>query len=187
VAGSQQVRQPFWDDPNESLAWDHAVVGGELLPGLCVVKTTVKRDIQLKKAKGKGGQTSEDQGNLAATGEIRMRIWTRAQWNEWLRILPTIQPRRPEGPKDPLEIIHPEPNSKSVSQITVDEIPPYEGPDEKGILTVVMKFKEWTPAPKPVKAGSGAAKSDKRLPVYKKAIADRATKVGDFVSGFWGD
>ena len=155
--------QPFWADPVEGDAWDVCQLGGEWLPGLCEVKTTVKRDVKIKKAKGKGGASMEDQGNDVATGTITLKMWTSAQWTELLRILPTIQPRRPEGAKDPLELVHPEPNAKAVTQVFVDEIPPFDK-DDKGLMTVTFKFTEWCPAPKPVKAGKKAAKTQTPTP-----------------------
>jgi len=176
--------QPFWADPIGGFAWDYAMIGGEWLPGLCVVKTNTKRDVQLKKAKDRSGQSLEDQGNLNATGTITMRIWTDPQWQEWLRIFPIIQPRREGGAKDPLEIIHPEPNGKGVKAIFIDEIPGYP-PPEKGILTITMRFVEWKPKPKPVTTGSGGARSDARLPVYAKHLSNVADNVGSLLGSFF--
>ncbi len=147
--------QPYWEDIDGADAWDFPIIGGEVMPGICVVKTNVKRDVKLKKSKAKSGESLEDQGNKAATGTITMQLASRPQWDEWQRILPVIQPRRADGIKDPLEIVHPEPNSKNVTQIFIDEIPGYS-PPAKGILTVTMRFKEFVPKPKKVRTGGSA-------------------------------
>ena len=164
--------------------WDSVKLGGEWLPGVWDVKVTTKRDVQLKKSKDKSGETMEDQGNVSADVVLTGQLWTAAQWREWLRIMPAIQPRRPDAAKEALELVHPEANSKGVTAIVVREIPPY-GKD-KGILTITLNAVEWQPAPKPVKKGSGGSKSTvENFKTGITRIVDAGKTASDWIGNFW--
>lgn len=138
---------PWWADSD--LSWDILILGGEVWPGVCTVATTVKRALDKQKIKGSDGANLVDQGYEPAPVKITLRLWLREQWTELERLLPTIHPRTKGGVRQPLQIVHPEPNLKGVHQVYVEEISPITV--EKGLGTLTLSCVEWFPEPKPAK------------------------------------
>ena len=149
--------QLFWDEPVGADYWDLCILGGEVLPGIAIVETDVQRKIDIKPIKGQDGGSLTDEGYKNAPVTITLQIWKEWQWNEWQRIQQNFHPRTKGGARDPLEIVHPEPNSKGVSQVYVQQLPPIR--ISKGVGTITLKCIEWFAKPKPKKTGKGYAKS----------------------------
>ena len=152
--------QLFWGEPNGAFLWDLCILGGEALPGIATVGTTVARKLDIKEVKGQDGGELDDQGYKNAPVTITLQLWEEWQWEEWQRIVPGFHPRNKGGSRDPLEIFHPEPNSKGVTQVYLSEIAPIR--IENGIGTITLKCVEWFSKTKTKKAGNNSARSSAR-------------------------
>jgi hypothetical protein len=138
---------PSWiDDPD---AWDRVQIGDIFLPGICTVlglETGI--DVDIKKTKGKDGATSEDNGIDPAEFDIEVHLVDADDWRAWLLVFPKINPRRPGAARQPQEIMHPEPNSLGISQITITKVRAAP-PSPRGGKKYVIHVQEFFPAPKP--------------------------------------
>ena len=171
---------PYWIDRGQEAdgtAWNSVILGSSFLPGIAVVTCSVARDVDAKKTKGQDGATLEDNGVEPAEIGIELTLPRRDDWELWQQVLPDIHPRRPGGPRTPLEIVHPAPNMLGIRNIYVKEIIP-EPPTAKGGMKVTLRCVEWFPAPKPVKAAAGKAgtKGAKSKPA-KRSTADATRRL----------
>lgn len=139
---------PSWiEDPD---AWDRVQIGDFYLPGLCTVMGLESGiDVDVKKTKGKDGATSEDNGIDPAKFDIEVHLIDDEDFRSWLSIFPKINPRRPGAARQPLEVVHPEPNLLGISQIIVKNIR-CGVPSARGGKKYTLQCQEYFPAPKPV-------------------------------------
>ena len=169
------MTQPYWvgnqQTEAETTAWNTVILGAVFLPGVCTVTCTTGRDIDVKKEKGKDGAYLTDQGNDPADVKIVVVLPTKADWKIWLQVLPEIHPRRAGGARSPLEILHPEPNTLGIRNITIKSIKGAP-PTARGGKTYEIECMEWFPEPKKPK-GTGRAKPAKRKPVWQRPITER--------------
>lgn len=93
------------DDPD---SYDTLVVGGEALPGIVRVKDPeTGRDFDIKKAKGKKKATITNNGDPPREWTVEWDIDPAIHWEEFLRLWPTLQPRKDTKELQPLELVHP--------------------------------------------------------------------------------
>ena len=143
--------QPFWvDEGGDEQAWDFCWLGEDLLPGLVEVEAGKSRDVDVQKNKGTDGAALSDDGYVPAAVTITLRMWTREQWAAWQDVYPKIDPQRPGGLRQPLSIVHPEPNHRGIDTIYVTSISG-SSPRRGGVKTETIECLQWFPAPKPVK------------------------------------
>lgn len=135
-------------------AWNTVRLGNWFLPGICLVTASRGRDIDFKKAPGKDGGTSTDKGTTA--GKVKIRVTMNArQWREqWLVILPHIEPAQGK-PVGPLGIVHPEPNSRGIMVVEVKDISSAP-PTARGGVTYDIDCQQWFPRPKDTKGKKAA-------------------------------
>lgn len=132
--------------------WDSSVVEGVTIPGLTKVGK-IKRGPKWDRKPVKG-QSFENQtfgGWNGAAFEIVVRLWTKAQQDEFrANVLPVVEPTPgKEAPKQ-LAFFHPQAAARKVDVILVDDV---EGPE----VDDDAQFEEWTltvfesrkPAPAP--------------------------------------
>lgn len=164
--------QPDWiTDP---VAWNTVVLGPVTLPGVCVVTSKKGRDVDFKKAPEQDGGTDTDKGSTP--GEVTISVTLKAsQWELWQQIAPQIDPNRPGATTAPLEIRHPEPNSRGIRNVRVLDISGGT-PTAKGGKTFTIKCREWFPAPKPTKKG---AKKD----AVQSMLNNQPTRYTSFIYG----
>lgn len=145
-----------YDDP---YVWNRVVLGPHALPGRAVFPDGVElaRDFDDKKAKGKSGKTSKDEGYDPKPISFELHIRTREEHEAWERIYPRISPRREGATNEPYEILNAYTFEAGVETVTIRSIKPGKwSTDGKRIIKFVVK--EWSPTPKKVKAGTGTPK-----------------------------
>lgn len=141
------MSQSSWiDDPQ---AWNTVRLGAITLPGICQVTMSRGREIDFKKAPGKDGGESTDKGANAAKVKIRVTMTARQWRDQWLQILPTIEPAQGK-PVGPLTIVHPEPNSRGINTIEIKDISSAP-PTAKGGIVYDLDCQQWFPRPKDTK------------------------------------
>lgn len=115
---------PFFADSDEQAfsQWNSVTLGPVVIPGLCVVTASKGRDVDLQKSKGKDGHSLKDNG--AAPGEVTIDVTLTnvEQWERWQKIRPTIDPNRPGGVRNPLQIRHPECADRGIAAVYVKKI-----------------------------------------------------------------
>lgn len=125
------AQYPGWSgyEGAASLDWNRVWLGGYLLPGLWIVSGfKLAVDIQTKTAKDRDGTSDTDKGEKPAPFELhgtlldRPRPDGRTDWMDWIDVLPLIHPLRPGRARQPLAIIHPDPNSMGIDAVRVLEI-----------------------------------------------------------------
>lgn len=95
----------IYEDPD---SYDTLVVGGETLPGVVrVPDPETGRDLEVKKVKGKKKATVSNNGDPPREWKVEWDIDPAKHWEEFLRVWPTIQPRKETKELQPLEIVHP--------------------------------------------------------------------------------
>jgi hypothetical protein len=142
--------QVDWIESPES--WNTVILGPVALPGICVVRSRKGRDVDFKKAPEQDGGSDTDKGSNPGTVTITVTLTAR-QWAQWQAILPQIDPNRPGASTSPLEIRHPEPNSRGINSVRVLDITG-DPPTARGGKQYTIECREWFPAPKPTKAGA---------------------------------
>lgn len=142
---------PFWGgDTIEESAWNFCWLGEDLLPGIVEVTCPKTRSVDVKKQKGTDGAELEDTGYEPAKVTIKLKITDAEQWEAWLAVLPKIDPQKPGGLRQPLAILHPEPNSMGVTTVYVTTISG-DPPTARSGKTITIECLQWFPAPKATK------------------------------------
>jgi hypothetical protein len=102
-------------------SWDICALGSTFLPGVVTIENLeVGRDIDVQKRKKKEKARIKDNGLSPVTFDIIIEL-TGRQWSEWLKILPTIQPK--EGvPRKAFSITHPMVNAYNVQTVYIHKI-----------------------------------------------------------------
>lgn len=164
------MAQPNWIESPE--LWNTVILGPAILPGVCVVTSEKGRDVDFKKSPGQDGGTDTDKGSTAGEVTIVCTFAAR-QWEEWVAILPHIDPNRPGATTSPLDIRHPEPNSRGIRSVRVLSISG-NAPTARGGKSYTIKCREWFPAPKPVKTAP-------KKPVTPMDLRNQPTRYTSFL------
>lgn len=122
--------------------WDICQLGEVFLPGVVTIEDfEYGQDIDIQKRRKKEKARIRDNG-LAPCG-FNIKIELRAsQWPEWLKVLPSIQPRREGGARTPMPIGHPLPNAHGVRDVYVHKIKVSPPSARKG-MCITIKVAEW--------------------------------------------
>lgn len=81
-------------DYDDTSPWANVSIGGNRLPGTCVVAGAAVHRIDVQKANGVDGGTLIERGYEPGKFDVDCKVWTRSQWRILLGILPQIF-RRP--------------------------------------------------------------------------------------------
>lgn len=128
-------------------SWDRCILGPDVLPGVCRVWVDVGRDIQEVPSPGMAAPKLKDQGGKAGKVKIEVDVWiTRtdtSQLDALAAALALINPRRPDGIKTPIPIVHPQTALAGIRYVTSPHysIPPPNG--RVGKLTITIDLTEW--------------------------------------------
>jgi hypothetical protein len=160
--------------PNPDAApesWDTLTLGGQLLPGIVIVKLATKADLEKKKAKGKARASISDNGTPLREPQITWMFDAVKDWARYLQVWPMLQERKAGASRSPLEAVHPMLALHGVSKLLVEEI---EGPDiEKMLATVVLKTVEYAPPAPQVRIGTGNNAEKAALYQQYQFLADK--------------
>lgn len=156
MPATNQSVNPFWDD--EPDLWDEVQLGGDKLPGLCVIDDgEIGRKLDLRKSPGTDGGRIVDKGYDLGKLKISVTIWTAEQFSAWETLLPKILPRRKLTDRQPLEIVHPAINEIGIDAVYIVKISPLKNGSVWGSKTSVIECIEFNPP-------SSTAKSRTRRP-----------------------
>lgn len=128
-------------------SWDRCILGPDVLPGVQRVTVDVGRNISEVASPGTAAPKLKDQGGKAGIVKIEVDIWiTRtdtSQLDALAAALALINPRRPDGIKTPIPIVHPATALAGIRYVTSPHysIPPPNG--KIGKLTVAIDLIEW--------------------------------------------
>ncbi|MEW5858395.1 MAG: hypothetical protein AB1861_13590 [Cyanobacteriota bacterium] len=162
--GAISAQVPWWYSTEEPLSWDMCQLGGEWIPGkVSVSGSGIKRNVDVKKSKGKEGATITDQGADLARFTLTVQVWGEQDWQDYQNLLATINPRAKGSKISPVEVVHPAINLLGVKRIYIDSIG--VSMIEKGILTQELSAIEWVDKPP----------SAKTSPKTKEAAWDEQT------------
>lgn len=110
-----------WNDEPE--LWDRIEIGGKLCPGLAKVEIDRANKFDDKKAKGKSGANREFSGVDPAKVSIEIRIWTKDDYEEFVReFLPIIEPNTEKEKIEPYAISHQVAIDRKVKEMTTDHV-----------------------------------------------------------------
>lgn len=142
--------------------WDDLWLGGVKFPGIArVTGSGIQRKLDVQRKKGAAGAKLKDEGDDPGTGTIELRMWTTAQFEEYQRLLPDINPRKRGGTKFVLDVFHPVLNLANINRIYMKGLPLVDHDKRMGTITARMEFLEWFPEPVPQKPPPGGGTSVK--------------------------
>lgn len=122
-------------------SWDTVLIGEVFLPGVCTVENfEIGRDIDVQKRRKKEKARIRDNGLSPITFDIICEM-TAANWPEWIKVLPYIQPKE-GGTRTPLEIVHPMVNAYGVKEIYIHKIKS-PAPSARRGLRIEIHVGEW--------------------------------------------
>lgn len=139
---------PHWDqDPTE---WNTLVIGKFRMPGVWEIDFPCRRDLDVKKAKGKDGARFKDQGYEPSKIDMVGRLTTADDLQELNRILPNIHPKKKGAKRDTFAVSHPSFTLLGISSVYITEL---RSPKlERGILSITIRALEFVAQPKAVAA-----------------------------------
>ena len=148
--------QPGWEvEGLDAQAWNFCWLGGKLLPGVVEVTSDKARKVDKQTPKGTDGNFLADEGYAGGTVQIRITMINDEQWQAYQALLPSIDPEQVGGLKRPLEIVHPEPNSKGIKTIFVEKISG-SPPTSKSGKVETLDCQQWFPEVKKAKTSKTA-------------------------------
>lgn len=142
---------PGWTgETADDAAWNTVYLGDVQIPGFCSIRgLKVGVNVDTKTAKGSDQPTSTDNGLKPA--EFTIDVWlNRSHWDEWQRVFPSFNPRRPGRERGPLIIIHPDCAALEITTVRVLSVET-SGPTANGGKRYAINCVEWFDKPKPVK------------------------------------
>lgn len=171
--GDEEPTIPFWADDSDS--WDICVLGGFELPGLSDVKTSTPSAIDKKKPTGGNGATLTFQGEEPCPVEIKVRIWTRTHWAEWVKLAPFLRKRPGKGAPEPFDIGHPKTAFWKIRSVLIED---RSGPDKvaPGVYEITLKCIEYFPPAK--KSATSTPKSSQGLGDIPTAFGNGKAPIG---------
>jgi hypothetical protein len=139
--------------------WDTVQLGGVFLPGVATVSRFADGvDVDVQKKRKKEKARLRDNGVAPCAFVITVEL-TAADWQAWVKTLPSIKPRRPGAIRTPLKIVHPLPNLHGVEDVYVKEIE-YDEPTARKGLVVKIKVGEWFEEEKDTNASKSVKSND---------------------------
>lgn len=158
-------RIPFWDDPPNTLdpsnaqftAWDIVTIGGQVLPGICIVRGKRGKRFDVKKKKGSDFATLTKQGYEPAEISIVNRIWTRQQLHALELMMPMLEAptqQLPDGTLQALEIRHPALDLRNINAMVIKDIGLLGPGSTKGVMEQTITCLEYKPPKKTNSSGT---------------------------------
>jgi hypothetical protein len=136
--------------------WDTIFLAGVRWPGIASVEGKgITRRIDIKRTKGSDGARLKDEGNDPAEFTISLLIYNQPDWVRLQRLLPTVTPRRPGGPRTPISVIYPSLRVLGISTCYIKGVPVFALDKSTQQLTVTLQAIEWIARPKKLRKGSG--------------------------------
>ncbi len=175
VAGAQF----FGGGELDTYEWDTIYLAGVRWPGIASVSGKgIARRIDVKRSKGSDGARLKDEGNDPGEFSISILIYNQGDWVELQRLLPSVSPRRPGGPRSPIGVIYPSLQVLGITTCYIKGVPVFALDKATQQLTVTLECIEWIARPKPVKKGSGTKGGKATKGIQSIGINQKAGTVG---------
>jgi len=160
--------------------WDTIFLAGVRWPGIASVEGKgISRRLDIKRSKGSDGAKIVDQGNDPAEFSIVILIYNQGDWVELQRLLPTVSPRRPGGPRSPIGVVYPSLQVLGVSTCYIKGVPVFALDKSTQQLTVTLQAIEWIPRPKKLKKGSGTKNGKATNEIQSIGVDQKESTFGD--------
>ncbi len=135
---------PYWQD--DTVAWNHIMIGGVVFPGLAKVTATTGRKIDVKPVRGRDGARIKDSGYENAQISVEIRVNTKADFDALQPRIDAIHPRQTGTARNPVDVSHPSLSMVGISSAYVVKIHAPEIANDT--LTIKIEMLEWTPQPR---------------------------------------
>jgi hypothetical protein len=136
----------------DSALWSFCWLGGEQLPAVCEVTGASGVDLDVKKAKGSDGATITDNGYTPAKLSLKATFVPQF-FAKMQEICDRLNPRKPGGPRKPVEIRHARTDFLGIHSVYIQEISTPDT-DDRGMMSLSISLLEWVPEPKKTKTGT---------------------------------
>lgn len=144
-----------WNRPDSDDSWDVCILGGKFLPGVARVRVNLQSDLDTKKPKGAKQASIADKGDKPSKIEIELVLEDDEDLDMLDAQLVNLRPRSKGAGREPLEIVHPNPNFWGITAVTVDDVDaPHPDPVDGWVIKISCL--EW--APEPIKIDPSKAK-----------------------------
>lgn len=138
-------------------SWDYVVLGGLFLPGVAKVRVKLQSDLDTKKPKGAKRASIADKGDKPSKISIELQLEDQEDLDMLEAQLVNLRPRSKGAGREPLEIVHPNPNFWGITAVTVDDVDA-DHPDATEGWRISIECLEWAPEPTAVKTAAGKQK-----------------------------
>lgn len=175
---------PFWDTDERGYEgpdyaandWDRCVLGGVNLPG--VVDTSGLSALSVKKAKasGKHGARVTTTGRNPQTAEIRVYIWTPAQWKIWQEVFPQIY-GGDKSESTALDVYSPQLAMVGIKGVVVTSVTSPQPGRVRGEKMITIRVEELAPVKKANVTKSHKSGKDSNPPPLKSEFSDETGNV----------
>lgn len=132
-----------WNQPGEGASWLLLHLGGQAIPGVPTVTVKQTRALDVQKPKGADKAKITDKGAEPATVTIRITLASKADFEGFQKIAPTLRPNKPGTKVSPLDIQHPTCQLAEVHTIVIKDLT-FNAPDAHR-LEVEIEALEWVP------------------------------------------
>jgi hypothetical protein len=151
---------PFWiEDVAVDSLWDSLFLGGTTWPGVAIVEPEVSRSIDVAK-QANLPPTLTDKGYNPGKVKVQLVMWNLGQWEDFQEVIPNFHPRKANGLRYPLDILHPATSVLGIDTVYLEKISTKHPSDQ--VYTVTLELLEWFPETKPgtkVQGFDGTSKS----------------------------
>lgn len=147
-----------WNRPDSDDSWDVCILGGKFLPGVASVDVQIISDLDTKKPKGAKQASIADKGDKPSKVKIRLQLEDDEDLDMLEAQLVNLRPRSKGAGREPLDIVHPNPNFWGITAVTVDDVSSPQ-PDAVDGWIIEVSCLEW--APEPVKVDASKNKKPK--------------------------
>lgn len=137
--------------------WDTCTLGASKIPGEVQVIVTLPDGLDVKKPKGGKKATIQDNGDPPAELTIIVTLGPE-DLQAFKSLVPTLRKRTKTGARDPLKIVHPNPNFWGITTVTIGKIRS-PMPETGGFWVVEISAYEWAPGPAKVDKSAKTPKS----------------------------
>ncbi len=129
--------------------WDTAWLGDAQVPGLVNVRCQPQRETDKKKRHGTDGAKITVYGYMPSDVMITVLIWTKAQWEAWQKLTPTLWPKGGKPAADAFQIRHPETGLWGINAVyIVSPSSSTKGPVEQSKMWTLKCLEQFEPSPK---------------------------------------
>ncbi len=139
---------PFYDDPTAESTFSIGRSGQQpvFVSNAAMVSVHLSNEFDKQKAKGSNFNRVKFLGINLAEFTVHWSVYPEDEVVFWRDIVPLCREKAKAGNSPPMDVINPQVNRCGIKTVIIDEIN-IEPPNAKDGRSVVLKIKEWAPAP----------------------------------------